>query len=70
MKECKASDYETAFNYLIEWLAESSGVVEKNMPDPDEEVDYARADGYLTCCNAAIVLAGNLKRTVMRAQKE
>ena len=68
MKVCKVSDYETAFNFLVAWLNESRVVAEENMPAPDEEVAFAKADGYLTCCYAAIVLAEDLRNKVMKAR--
>lgn len=67
MKVCKVSDYETAFDHLVSWLNESRGVAEENMPDPDDEVAFAKVDGYLTCCCAAIVLAEDLRNKVMKA---
>ena len=70
MKVCKVSDYETAFNSLVEWLNESRGVVEDNMPDPDDEVEFAKADGYLTCVRGAIVLAKNLRNKVMKERRK
>lgn len=54
---CNARDYKTAFNFLLWWLKESCDVVHENMPDVDDKVAFAKADGYLTCCSAAIVLA-------------
>lgn len=70
MKVCKVNDYETAFNFLVAWLSESRDVVTENMPDPDDEVAFAKADGYLTCCRAAIVLAEDLRNKVMKGGKE
>lgn len=67
MKVCKVSDYETAFDFLVAWLNESRGVVEENMPAPNDEVAFAKADGYLTCCRAAIVLAEDLRNKAMKA---
>ena len=68
MKVCKVSGYETAFDFLVAWLKEMRDVVEDNMPDPNvEAVEYARMDGYSTCCRAAIVLAEELRNKVMRA---
>ena len=66
MKVCKVSDYETAFNLLVEWLNQSRGVVEDNMPDVNDEVPFAKANGYLTCCNAAIVMAEEFQRKLMK----
>ena len=68
MKVCKVNDYETAFNFLVAWLSESRDVVTENMPDPDDEVAFAKADGYLTCCCAAIVLAEDLRNKIMKAR--
>ena len=70
MKVCKVNDYETAFNFLVAWLSESRDLVTENMPDPDDEVAFAKADGYLTCCRAAIVLAEDLRNKVMKGGKE
>ena len=66
MKVCKVNDYETAFNFLVAWLSGSRDVVTENMPDPDDEVAFAKADGYLMCCFAAIVLAEDLRNEVMK----
>ena len=66
MKLCKVIDYKMAFDSLVEWLNESRGVVEENMPDPDDEVAFAKADGYLTCCRAAIVLAEDFRNKAMK----
>lgn len=60
-------DYETAFNFLLEWLKEACDVVSDNMPDADDdEVQFAKADGYLTCCSAAIVIAEKMKRRIAK----
>ena len=67
MKVCKVSDYENAFNFLVSWLNEMRGVVEDNMPDPHDEVAFAKEHGYLTCCHEALVLAENLRNKVMNA---
>ena len=69
MKVCKVVDYETAFDFLVAWLNESRSVMEDNMPDPDDEVAFAKAAGYLTCCRAAIVLAEDMRNKAMRAGK-
>ena len=69
MKVCKVSDYETAFNFLVAWLMETSDVVEEKMPDPNDEVECAKADGYMTCCHTAIVLAEYLRNKAMKAMK-
>ena len=69
MKVCNVSDYETAFDFLVAWLKESRDVVEENMPAPNDEVHFARADGYLTCSRAAIVLAEDLRNKVMKARR-
>ena len=66
MKICNVKDYETAFNLLLEWLKESCDVVSENIPDEDDEVQFAKADGYLTCCSAAIVIAKKMKRQLMK----
>ena len=71
MKVLKANDYETAFALLIDWLKESCDVVSENMPDADDdEVQFAKADGYLTCCSAAIVVAKRLRESVMKAGRD
>lgn len=66
MKICNVKDYETAFNFLLKWLKESYDVVSENMPDADDEVQFAKADGYLTCCSAAIVLAEDMQCKLMQ----
>lgn len=55
-------DYETAFNFLLEWLKETRDMTRATPPPSDDEVQFAMADGYLTCCKAAIVLAEKLQR--------
>ena len=67
MKVCKVNDYETAFNFLVAWLSESRDVMTENMPDPHDEVAFAKEHGYLTCCHAALVLAEDLRNKVMNA---
>ena len=66
MKVCKASDCETAFDLLVEWLNESRSVVEDNMPDPNDEVAFAKVNGYLTCCRAVIALAEDFRYKAMK----
>lgn len=64
-------DYETAFNFLLEWLEESCGMVSENIPDADDDkVGFAKADGYLTCCSAAIVIAEKMQRKLMKDGRE
>lgn len=66
MKICNVKDYETAFNFLLEWLKESRDIVHESIDDSDDEVQIAKADGYLTCCSAAIVIAEKMQRKLMK----
>lgn len=63
-------DYETAFNFLLDWLKETRDMTRASIDDSDDEVQFAMANGYLNCCRSAIVIAETIKRELSKNRGE